>query len=71
MSVSLIINIIIFMNAKPYRFSTTDQKESKRHPLPPPQKKTKKTQGQPQSMLMFKPIWNFGIIKVSTLLVHM
>lgn len=47
MSVSLIINIIIFMNAKPYRFSTTDQNESKRHPLPspkqpPPQKKNKK-----------------------------
>lgn len=35
------------MNAKPYRFSTTDQNESKRHPLPspkqpPPQKKNKK-----------------------------
>lgn len=54
------------MNAKPYRFSTTDQNESKRHPLPSPQppppkktkktKKPKKTQGQPQSMLMFKPI---------------
>lgn len=48
-------------------------------PSPPPKKNKKlkklknqkKTQGQPQSMLMFKPIWNFGIIKVSTLLVHM
>lgn len=57
--------------------SLTDfQQLTKKNPkdTPPPKKnpqKLKKTQGQPQSMLMFKPIWNFGIIKVSILLVHM
>lgn len=46
MSVSLIINIIIFMNVQSYRFSTTDQKNPKDTPPKKPKKHKKNPTGQ-------------------------